>query len=64
MKTENMNTCVMKNPPLAAPVLYRPATGKPYLIESAVQYLFTIKNYAQACKAAENTEYHLPEEDW
>lgn len=39
------------------------ATGVKYLIEEADRYRVTMENYARACKAAEDEEYELPEDD-
>lgn len=41
------------------------ATGVKYLIEETDRYRLTMENYARACKAAEDEEYEMPEdEDW
>lgn len=39
------------------------ATGVKYLIEESDRYRLTMENYARACKAAEDEEYKLPEDD-
>lgn len=39
------------------------ATGVKYLIEESDRYRLTMENYARACKAAEDEEYELPEDD-
>ncbi|MCQ5128935.1 hypothetical protein NE562_04630 [Butyricicoccus faecihominis] len=39
------------------------ATGVKYLIEEADRYRITMENYTRACKAAEDEEYELPEDD-
>ena len=41
------------------------STGVKYLIEEAERYRMTMENYTRACKAAEDEEYEMPEdEDW
>ena len=39
------------------------ATGVKYLIEETGRYRLTMENYARACKAAEDEEYELPEDE-
>lgn len=39
------------------------AAGVKYLIEETDRYRLTMENYARACKAAEDEEYELPEDD-
>ena len=46
-----------------APYSPSAATGVKYLIEETDRYRLTMENYARACKAAEDEEYELPEDD-
>lgn len=41
------------------------STGVKYLIEETDRYRLTMENYARACKATEDEEYEMPEdEEW
>lgn len=39
------------------------ATGVKFLIEETDRYRLTMENYARACKAAEDEEYEMPEDE-
>lgn len=39
------------------------STGVKYLIEEAERYRMTMENYTRACKAAEDEEYEMPEDE-
>lgn len=45
------------------PYLPSAATGVDYLMEETDRYRLTMENYARACKAAEDEEYEMPEDD-